>query len=104
MINDVNYSPLELLDLCIICSIICSNVTVTYISNQYICSTFMDYIFFLHSEGEHQWMAATIGLSMLPILSHLLVAGCDIGVPFSVRPSVCQHLCRSSTFMSKLVF
>ena len=22
----------------------------------------------------------------------------------SVRPSVCQHLCRSSTFMSKLVF
>ena len=33
---------------------------------------------------------------------------CDIGVRFSVclsiRPSVCQHLCRSSTFMSKLVF
>ena len=29
-------------------------------------------------------------------LSHLLVAGCDIGV--------CQHLCRNSTFMSKLVF
>ena len=32
----------------------------------------------------------------------------DIGVRFSVclsiRPSVCQHLCRSSTFMSKLVF
>ena len=33
---------------------------------------------------------------------------CNIGVCFSVclsiRPSVCQHLCRSSTFMSKLVF
>ena len=33
---------------------------------------------------------------------------CNIGVRFSVclsiRPSVCQHLCRSSTFMSKLVF
>ena len=33
---------------------------------------------------------------------------CDIGVRFSVclsiRPSVCQHLCWSSTFMSKLVF
>ena len=37
---------------------------------------------------------------------------CDIGIRFSVRPSVClsvhssvcQHLCRSSTFMSKLVF
>ena len=33
---------------------------------------------------------------------------CDIGVHFSVRlsihPSICQHLCRSSTFMSKLVF
>ena len=33
---------------------------------------------------------------------------CDIGVRFSVclciRPSVCQHLCRRSTFMSKLVF
>ena len=29
-------------------------------------------------------------------LSHLLVAGCDIGVRFSVRPSVCL-----STFMSK---
>ena len=33
---------------------------------------------------------------------------CNIGVHFSVclsiRPSVCQHLCRSSTFMSKLVF
>ena len=32
---------------------------------------------------------------------------CNIGVRFSVclsiRPSVCQHLCRSSTFMSKLV-
>ena len=91
-----------------------------------------------------------------PILSHLLVAGCDIGVRFSVRlstfmltfdiyvkvsilinyktkqpsnltwnisltswlcdigvcfsvclsvrPSICQQLCRSSTFMSKLVF
>ena len=50
------------------------------------------------------------------LLSHLLVAGCDIGVRFSVRPSVhqsvrpsvrpsvCQHLCRRSTFMSKLVF
>ena len=41
-------------------------------------------------------------------LSHLLVAECDIGVRFSVRlsvrPSVCQHLCRSSTFMSKLLF
>ena len=31
-----------------------------------------------------------------PFLSHLLVAGCDIGVRFSVRPSV-----RLSTFMSK---
>ena len=33
---------------------------------------------------------------------------CNIGVCFSVclsiRPSVCQHLCWSSTFMSKLVF
>ena len=33
---------------------------------------------------------------------------CDIGVRFSIclsiRLSVCQHLCRSSTFMSKLVF
>ena len=29
---------------------------------------------------------------------------CDIGVHFSVRLSVRQHLCRSSTFMSKLVF
>ena len=33
---------------------------------------------------------------------------CDIGVRFSVRlsvhPSVCQHSCRNSTFMSKLVF
>ena len=33
---------------------------------------------------------------------------CNIGVRFSVclsiRPSICQHLCRSSTFMSKLVF
>ena len=33
---------------------------------------------------------------------------CNLGVRFSVclsiRPSVCQHLCRSSTFMSKLVF
>ena len=33
---------------------------------------------------------------------------CDIGICFSIRlsvcPSVCQHLCRSSTFMSKLVF
>ena len=33
---------------------------------------------------------------------------CNIGVRFSVclsiRPSVCQHLCQSSTFMSKLVF
>ena len=33
---------------------------------------------------------------------------CNIGIHFSVclsiRPSVCQHLCRSSTFMSKLVF
>ena len=33
---------------------------------------------------------------------------CDIGVRFSVclsiRLSVCQHLCRRSTFMSKLVF
>ena len=32
----------------------------------------------------------------LSLLSHLLVAGCDIGVRFSVRPSV-----RLSTFMSK---
>ena len=33
---------------------------------------------------------------------------CNIGVRFSVclsiHPSVCQHLCRRSTFMSKLVF
>ena len=29
---------------------------------------------------------------------------CNIGVRFSVCLSVCQHLCRSSTFMSKLVF
>ena len=29
---------------------------------------------------------------------------CDIGVRFSIRLSVCQHLCRSLTFMSKLVF
>ena len=33
---------------------------------------------------------------------------CNIGVRFfvclSIGPSVCQHLCRSSTFMSKLVF
>ena len=33
---------------------------------------------------------------------------CDIGDRFfvclSIRPSVCQHLCRRSTFMSKLVF
>ena len=31
---------------------------------------------------------------------------CDIGIPFSVRPSVSpsQHWCRSSTFTSKLVF
>ena len=51
-------------------------------------------------------------MSKLVFLSHLLVAGCDIGVRFSVRPSVrqsvrpsvCQHLCRCSTFMSKLVF
>ena len=31
---------------------------------------------------------------------------CDIGIRFSVRlsvrPSICQHLCRSSTFMSKI--
>ena len=37
------------------------------------------------------------------LLSHLLVAGCDIGVRFSARLSVCQHLCRHSTFMSELV-
>ena len=35
-------------------------------------------------------------LNYLPLLSHLLVAGCDIGVRFSVRLSV-----RLSTFMSK---
>ena len=33
---------------------------------------------------------------------------CNIGIRFSIclsiRPSVCQHLCRSWTFMSKLVF
>ena len=34
-------------------------------------------------------------LRVFPFLSHLLVAGCDIGVRFSVRPSV-----RPSTFMS----
>ena len=32
-------------------------------------------------------------------LSHLLVAGCDIGVRFSVRPSVSPSI-RLSTFMS----
>ena len=32
-------------------------------------------------------------------LSHLLVAGCDIGVRFSVRPSVRPSI-RLSTFMS----
>ena len=39
-----------------------------------------------------------------PFLSHLLVAGCDIGVRFSVRPSVRQSVrpsVRLSTFMSK---
>ena len=44
-------------------------------------------------------------INLTYFLSHLLVAGCDIGVRFSVRPSVrpsvCQHLCRRSTFMSK---
>ena len=34
-------------------------------------------------------------LTWFTFLSHLLVAGCDIGVRFSVRPSV-----RLSTFMS----
>ena len=32
-------------------------------------------------------------------LSHLLVAGCDIGIPFSVRPTVSPSV-RLSTFMS----
>ena len=41
---------------------------------------------------------ADFGLPDL-FLSHRLVAGCDIGVRFSVRPSV-----RLSTFMSELVF
>ena len=36
----------------------------------------------------------------IEFLSHLLVAGCDIGVQFSVRPSIniyvdVQHLCQS---------
>ena len=31
-------------------------------------------------------------------LSLLLVAGCDIGVRFSVHPSVCQHLCYQLQF------
>ena len=44
---------------------------------------------------------------------HVLVAGCDIGVLFSVSLGVrlsvniyveVRHLCQSSTFMSKLVF
>ena len=54
--------------------------------------------------------AETPSLSLFDtsLLSHLLVAGCDIGVRFSIRPSVCQsvspsiniyvdvrHLCQS---------
>ena len=40
------------------------------------------------------------GEHLLFFLSHLLVAGCDIGVRFSVRPSVniyveVRHLCQS---------
>ena len=38
-------------------------------------------------------------MSKLVFLSHLLVAGCDIGVRFSVRPSVRPSV-RLSTFMS----
>ena len=37
--------------------------------------------------------------NVISLLSHLLVAGCDIGVRFSVRPSVSPSI-RLSTFMS----
>ena len=40
---------------------------------------------------------------LLLFLSHLLIAGCDIGVQISVRPSV-RSFVRPSTFTSKFGF
>ena len=36
-------------------------------------------------------------------LSYLLIAGCDIGVQISVRPSVRQHLRRSLVFSTSVI-
>ena len=44
---------------------------------------------------------------LIPLLSHLLIAGCDKGVQISVRPSVRPFVrpsVRPSTFTSKLSF
>ena len=51
-------------------------------------------LFICSSVCQHLCRSSTF-MSKLVFLSHLLVAGCDIGVRFSVRPSV-----RLSTFMS----
>ena len=37
-------------------------------------------------------------------LSHLLIAGCDIGVQISVRPFIVRPFVRPSTFTSKFSF
>ena len=52
----------------------------------------------LDPEGKHCWVV---------FLSHLLLAGCDIGVQISVRPSVrssVRPFVRPSTFTSKFGF
>ena len=46
-------------------------------------------------------------LNVCPFLSHLLIAGCDIGVQISVRPyvrSFVRSFVRPSTFTSKFSF
>ena len=78
---------------------------------------FKQYYRFMNTTSHGRVMSRTQGLAhrgpvvysygtALPFLSHLLIAGCDIGVQISVRPSVrssvrpsvCQHLRRSLVF------
>ena len=53
-----------------------------------------------NSTGNQAVSGKTIALVPCSFLSHLLVAGCNIGVRFSIRPSVniyvdVRHLCQS---------
>ena len=69
--------------------------------------TLISSLFFIYIFNEKKKQQQHENVKMNAFLSHLLIAGCDIGVQISVRPYVrssVRSFVRPSTFTSKFGF